>query len=220
VSASKLTTARKWLLSNFRLQIDGLDCSKVNAIDALTVTVSRADALGPTRDYPVDRAQGTQDVSNLVFTIDESNADPIRAWHQSFVIDGNNAADAEKSGTLQFLAPNLKDVLMTLTLHNLGIFKLAYVNKGGTAVPQLRAEMYCDRMDFQNFGATSAPVAYDVKDSGSSGQATDPVADAPQKVVGNIALRGNYTAGLATPPPSPAPVTNTLNLVRPLKFRS
>jgi hypothetical protein len=151
------TQGKPWLASNFRLQIDGLDCSKVKAIDALTFSRDSVPDQGsqPRKDQARHIPLSTP---NLAFMIAETGADSLIAWHQDFIIKGNNRAGAEKNGTLQFLAPNLRDVLFALTLRNLGIFKLAreWVDSNNNGVQQLRAEMYCEQTIFQYPSATSA----------------------------------------------------------------
>jgi hypothetical protein len=156
---------------------------------------------------------------NLAFTIEEAGADLLFAWHQDFVINGNNQATAEKNGTLQFLAPNGSDVF-TLTFHNLGIFKLARERTANAQAPRrLRAEMYCDGIDFQYNGA-AAVVSQVVSPDGSDDSKNKSKKDAKPQ------FRGAYTQGLAVAArqaelPSPDPVTNAFNLVRPsLKFRT
>jgi hypothetical protein len=158
--------SRVWLGSNFRLQIDGLDCTGVNSIDAMTVTRPVLDA-GKVSGDELPKV-GSIDVANLVFTIAESRAAALIAWHEEFVIKGK--VGAEKNGTLQFLEPNLKDVLFTLSFHNLGIFKLARVDAGtgAGAVRRLRAEMYCEELSFQYMASVVQDGSGDGSQPGTS----------------------------------------------------
>jgi hypothetical protein len=70
------------------------------------------------------------------------------------VIAGNNDATKEKNGTLMFLAPDLKEVLFTLNLAHLGIFRLApeKAQAGTDTIRRLKVEMYCEEIKF-NFAA-------------------------------------------------------------------
>jgi len=140
---------KKWQSSNFRLQIDGLDCTRVNKIEALVVkqTASRENAL----------EAGQLEIPNLVFTLPEAQADDFRKWHEEFVINGNNDQSQEKNGTLMFLAPDMTEVLFTLNLLRLGIFRLALEKSetGADSIRRLKAEMYCEEMKFSF--AASAP---------------------------------------------------------------
>lgn len=120
-----------WLPSNFRLEIDGLDCKKVSKIDAFTV-----------------RCAAPVDFPDLRITFLESSAQTWLDWHQSFVIDGKNSDKEEKTGKLVLLAPNVKDVLGEIRFFGLGIHRLAPTKQeSGAAVQRLVADLYCERME-------------------------------------------------------------------------
>lgn len=142
---------KKWLPANFRLRIDGLDepCQRVNKIEALVVKQKVIEhAVGELRDYEQEPA--TLEIPNLVITFPESHADLFYKWHEDFVIKGNNGDAAEKSGSLDYLTPNLQEVLFTLTFSHLGIFKLTpeKVEAGSEQIRRLKAEMYCEEIKF------------------------------------------------------------------------
>jgi len=137
---------KKWLASNFRLTIGGLDCTKVNKIDAITIKQSAS------RD-----AQGRLEIPNLVITLAESSAQSFFDWHEDFVIKGNNGSESEKNGMLEYLTPNLSEALFTINFMHLGIFKLApeKVEAGNEQIKRVKAEMYCEEMTFK-FGKGAA----------------------------------------------------------------
>jgi phage tail-like protein len=142
---------KKWLPSNFRLKIDNLEkaCPKVNKIEALTIKQKVVeDPCGEQRDF--QKVPASIEYPNLVITCAESHADELYAWHEDFVINGNNSQDKEKGGTLEYLSANLKDVLFTLTFSGLGIFKLTpeKVEAGSESVRRVKAEMYCEQITF------------------------------------------------------------------------
>ena len=142
---------KKWLPANYRLKIDGLDkaCARVNKIEALVVKQKVTEhAVGELRDYEKEAAH--VEIPNLVITFPESHADEFYKWHEDFVIKGNNGQDAEKGATLEYLTPNLKETLFTLTFGNLGIFKLTpeKVEAGNEQIRRLKAEMYCETIKF------------------------------------------------------------------------
>jgi len=65
---SSVSPETNWLVRNFRLQINGLDCTSVDSIDALTISIDqRADAVGDARDYAKEPT--TLNIPNLSFTI-------------------------------------------------------------------------------------------------------------------------------------------------------
>lgn len=95
-------------------------------------------------------------------TLPEANAEAFYNWHESFVIKGNNGPDEERSGTLEFVTPDLKEVLFTLELKNLGIFRLTpeKVEAGSENIRRVKAEMYCHEVAFgYGSGVTAADAA-------------------------------------------------------------
>ncbi|MGH8103493.1 MAG: hypothetical protein ACREJQ_03115 [bacterium] len=111
---------KKWLCSNFRLAIGGLDCSKINKIDAFTIkqgikqtmqTQVRTATKEPTKlDYP-----------NLTFSVPASASDSFSNWHEDFVTQRNNGPANRKNGSLIYLDSDMKTELFTLTFKGLGI---------------------------------------------------------------------------------------------------
>ncbi|HYL09121.1 MAG TPA: phage tail protein [Candidatus Acidoferrales bacterium] len=149
IGSPRQMAQKRWLSANFRLKIDGLDCSRVNKIEAITVkTVSVANPVGELRTYEVVPAH--LEVPNLAVTTAESFAADFYRWHEDFVIKGNNGRDKERGGTLEFLTPDLRESLFTLTFRGLGIFKLApeKVEAGIESIRRVKAEMYCEDIGF------------------------------------------------------------------------
>jgi hypothetical protein len=140
--------AKAWLRSNFRLEIDGLDCKLVSRIDAFTVRSELApDAIGETRDF--ERKPGAIDFPNLRVTLAESGAQSWLGWQQSFVVEGKNDDGQEKDGKIVLLGANLKDVLGEIRFFNLGLFRLADAKQQpADAVRRVVADLYCERMEF------------------------------------------------------------------------
>jgi len=142
---------KKWLPANFRLNIDGLKdpCSRVNKIEALTLKQKNVEnPVGELRDFEKEPAY--LEVPNLVITLPESHADDMYKWHEDFVIKGNNGDDKERNGTLEYLTPNLQEVLFTVTFKHLGIFKIAMdkVESGAEGLRRVKVEMYCEEMQW------------------------------------------------------------------------
>jgi T4-like virus tail tube protein gp19 len=134
---------KMWLPSNFRLEIGGLDGSRVMKVDAFTVkqSVPRDPHAEPARvEFP-----------NLRITLPISATSTWETWFEDFVVKGNSSDANEKNGTLSVLAPNLSDVLATIRFFNLGIFRLApeRLRLSGEQLERWVAELYCERMEFQ-----------------------------------------------------------------------
>jgi hypothetical protein len=128
--ASPAAKAKQWLASNFRLEIEGLDCKRVSRVDAFTVRLAE----GPT-DFP-----------GLRITLAEQGSASWRDWHETFVVQGLNDDAHERGGALVLLDPALKE-LGRVELQGLGIVRLE--NERGAAadaVARLVAEVYCERM--------------------------------------------------------------------------
>ena len=145
---------KQWLVSNFKLTIDGLDCTKVNKIEALVVKQKlNENPTGETRDYQKEPA--ALEFPNLVVTLSASSAATWYDWFEDFVIRGNCADAQEKNGKLEYLSANLQDVLFTVEFKHVGIFKLEPDNgaQASDNLARLRAEMYVERMTF-----TQGPV--------------------------------------------------------------
>jgi len=139
-----------WLPSNFKLEIDGLDCSKVNKIDAFTVKQAVvAGDLGEER-LPT-REPGKIEFPNLSITFAEVSAQSWVDWHKDFVINGNSSSEQEKNGRVVLLSANLQEQLVEIKFFNLGIFKLDAEagEPNATAPARMTAELYCERMEFK-----------------------------------------------------------------------
>ena len=148
-SPGKAAMEKKWLSSNFRLQIAGLDCTRVNKIEAFTIKQAVVtNAVGELRNYEKEPAH--LEVPNLVITMAESSSSALYKWHEDFVIKGNNGQNAEKSGLLEYLSPDSKTAYFSLALKNLGIFKLTpeKVEAGSENIRRVKAEIYCEDVQF------------------------------------------------------------------------
>jgi phage tail-like protein len=144
------------LVSNFRLTIDRLDCTKVHSIDPFTVKrMVAADAIGDTRDF--QKQPGRLEFPNLTITLAESSAQSWFDWFDDFVIKGNCDDSKEKKGSIACLAPNMADELLRIDLFNVGIFALAPDKPDASAdtVATVTAQLYCERMEL-HIGAGAA----------------------------------------------------------------
>ena len=150
---------KKWSQANFRLKLDGLSFPGVSKIAPIVVTTAIVEnAVGELREYQKEPAHA--EYSDLVVTLAERDAQGFVDWHEDFVIKGNNGPDREKSGTLELLGPDLKEVLFTLSFSGLGIYRLApeKVEAGTDAIRRLTASMYCEQMSLTVGAAAPAPA--------------------------------------------------------------
>ena len=115
---------KPFLASNFRLKIDGLPTTRVRLIAPLSFRRTNPGIV------PTD----------LVVTFADVDVDPWRAWADDFIVKGNNGQDKEKQGAIEVMAPNLADVVATLTIKQIGIFELTPTDD--TSIRSHRASMY------------------------------------------------------------------------------
>jgi len=131
----------------FRLKITGLEtaCTGVKMIDAIIVKQPT------TEDEQGRLISEVLKIPNVAFTLVESHAKDFYDWFGDFVLKGNNAQENERTGTLEFLGASMKTALFTLTLANLGIFRIQKersVGGGGDVIARVGVEIYCEEMAF------------------------------------------------------------------------
>jgi hypothetical protein len=139
---------KQWLVSNFALEIDGLDTSRVTRVDEFAIRQKVVqDQVGEGRE-PI-KVPGKLEFPNLRITLSEQGSQSWFEWFEDFVLLGNSGNDDERNGTLRFLAPSLDDELGQVRLFNLGIFALGAETMEAGAVKRLVAELYCERMELE-----------------------------------------------------------------------
>lgn len=158
-----LNEQKVFLPCNFKLEIAGLDCSKVMRIESFTVkhrTVT--DDIGQARDSM--KEPGKLEFPNLKITIPEVAAQGFVDWHNSFVIQGNNDDMKEKGGKLTFLSPNRTNELAVIEFFNMGVFRIQPDTSEGSAetARRLMVELYVERM---TFAYTSKVIGADTTES-------------------------------------------------------
>lgn len=146
---NKTEAQKQWLPANFKLEIDGLDATKVNKIDAFTVKQTAVqDDIGDARDY--QQEPGKLEFPNLKITLPVASADDWVAWHEEFVIKGNNDQTKEKNGTLSLLSSNRQEVLASIKFFNMGIIAIrdSVAEAGSDSIVRYEVELYVERMEF------------------------------------------------------------------------
>lgn len=130
---------KQFLPSNFRLTISGLEAAsaKVSKVDPIVVTQRNFEREPSTIEFP-----------NLKITVSEEYANDFWAWHEDFVVKGNNDDAHERAGSLQYLATNGSTVLLTLGFEHLGIFKgTAEASENNSdKIRRVTFEMYMESM--------------------------------------------------------------------------
>jgi hypothetical protein len=141
---------KEWLQANFKLDIDGLDCTRVSKIDALTVkqTLVHDDVGEARRDVG---GASKLEFPDLVVSLAQTGSETWTDWFDDFVVKGNCDATKERSGKLTYLSADRKTPLGEVDFFNLGIFRLESESQveGAESVARLRAGLYCERMELK-----------------------------------------------------------------------
>ncbi len=154
VTGPAKTEQKLWLPSNFRLAVDGLDCSRVSRVGAITIKQSVAtDDIGDARDHI--KVPGRIEIPNLTVTLAEAAAQSWLDWFEDFVVKGNNDESKEKNGSISLLAADLTEELMRIDFFNVGIFSIGPDKAEANAdqIATVTAHLYCERMALQFGGA-------------------------------------------------------------------
>lgn len=156
VQAPATQKQKQWLPSNFRFELAGLPTAKVSKVDAFTIKQTAVtDELGEARIST--KEPGKLEFPNLTITFAEVDAGPWEAWHEDFVINGNNDESKEKTGAIVFLSPDRQGELARILLHGVGIVSVEpeQGDAAADAIRRLKAELYCERMEFAYGGKSS-----------------------------------------------------------------
>jgi len=144
IYVSKLTKA--WHLSDFRLKIDGLeeDCRHIRAIGAL-----RMGQKTQAEDISGNVPSGSE-YSDLEVSLLGTPGAAFYKWFEDFVQRGKSGPQYEKSGLLQFFAPNATKSYFELELTGLGPYKVdvAQHPDAKTLLPATYT-LYCNGMKFR-----------------------------------------------------------------------
>ena len=143
---------KRWLPSNFRLRIDGLDhaCEHVNKIEPLVIKQKVVDSAVGEMRHQLREPAGFE-FPNLIVSTSEARAHPFWHWEKQFIIHGKNSDDDEKTGTLEYLSSDLSETLFTVEMHHIGLFKVSSdkLEAGSEAIRRVKAEMYVEHMKFE-----------------------------------------------------------------------
>ncbi len=137
-----------WLASNFRFTIDGIGTSKVRKIDAFAIRVKLIELpVGEGRDYEQQPAKIS--FPHLLVTVPDAALQGFQDWFDDFVIAGNNGDEQERSGSIEYLPPNLASPLFTLAFQNAGIFEIEPDFSAGQ-ISTSTVKLYVEQMAFSS----------------------------------------------------------------------
>lgn len=133
--ASMGDKTRSWTTSNFRVAIAGLPADRVASVEPITVKV----------------VGSTLSVSNLILSVSQADYKPWQDWHDAFVAARPEATEAlEKTGTIDFLDPDMKGVIARLSFRGLGSVRCSSGKQsaGSEAAARFTSEMYVEDVKF------------------------------------------------------------------------
>lgn len=152
IQGTENANTKKALCSNFRLDIDGLPCTRVAKIDAMTWKQKVAkDEVGLFRNATKHAA--ALEVPNIKLTISMADWDPWMNWFKSFVIDGKCADGDEKKGSLTLLGPDMSEELLAISFDHIGIISMEQeaVEANKDSIARFVVELYCEEMYIDSF---------------------------------------------------------------------
>ncbi len=140
---------KKWLCSNFKMEIGDMPCSRVAKVDSFTWKQAIIkDQVGAFREATKHPAK--VEVPNLKLTISMADIEPWRQWHESFVINGLCSDADEVTGSITFLGPDHKEELAEISLDHVGIISLTQAKQEANKeeVARFEVELYVEQMRF------------------------------------------------------------------------
>ena len=205
----------------FTIDIPGVDAKRVVKLDAITVARKVSEnPVGEMRDY--QKTPGNWDVSNIAFTVPQSDAASLVKWHEDFVIKGICDDGHEKSMTITAIDATAKP-LYTLNFGNVGIIAIAPtpMQSGTDQIAQMRAELYAETMTLNGgSGADGGGGTTPAGGQSASGAPAPSPAPAPGGDKGAVVVPGAPAAtatdaGAATATPAPTATATPTKKKRP-----
>lgn len=106
--------------ANFRLELGGLPCTRVNKIEGLSWECKTTlDAVGEKREYSLHPTATS--VSDFTLHISMADLDAWANKAKSWFIDGNTSENDELTGAIVMLGPDMKKELGRIELMNVGL---------------------------------------------------------------------------------------------------
>lgn len=140
---------KNWLCSNFRVTIGNLPCNRVASVDSFTWKCAVAsDQVGIFREPTKHPAKIT--VPDLKLAISYADHDPWAKAAHSWFVSGNHCESDEMNGSIEFLGPNMKEVLGSIDLQNVGFKKFSAEDSEANSekIKRFNVELYVEKMKF------------------------------------------------------------------------
>jgi hypothetical protein len=147
IAAASSVKLKRWISSNFRFRLGDLPCNRVSRVDSFTITQRFSESVQGSERIPTKQA-ATVDFPNLKVTFSATDAAAWQQWFNDFVV---KASGKELQGSLEFLGPDLAEVIGRIELSQVGIFALydEKASAGSETVARCVAELYVEKMTFK-----------------------------------------------------------------------
>ncbi len=146
---------KMWMPSGFRLNIDGLDEMRyTNKIESFTVKQGIKKLYTGEDRFP--QIEPTKiEFPNISGTISLQYADRLLEWYDKYVVKGQKDPKAQKSGSIEFLAPDRESTIFQINLYEIGLHYAAIQQATANAdqIKRVKFELYVGRMDLDGGGA-------------------------------------------------------------------
>lgn len=145
-----------WTANSFRFTIDGIPGMEyTNKIEAFTVKQGVKKMFYGEDRFP--RLEPTKlEFPHIVGTMGLDYADALLKWHEKYIRKGQSEPASQRSGGLEFLAPNKKDVLFRIDMYEMGLHNLQVLQSQANqdAIKRVKFDLFVGRMflDGSGFG--------------------------------------------------------------------
>jgi hypothetical protein len=138
---------KMWLCSSFRFTIDGIDgLDGVNKIESFTIKQGIKQFYTGQDRFP--QIEPTKiEFPNLTCTIAQGNAAGIQGWYHDTITRGMADPQAQRSGSLEFLAPDKTEVLFRINFH-CGMLRMDMLpsTANSNEIKRMKFEIFIDEM--------------------------------------------------------------------------
>ena len=144
VAGDENVGSKKWLCSNFRLELGDLPCDRVSKIDGFTWEQGVVyDSFAEERNA---KEKASLKVPNLHLSISMADLAPWQEWFDRALKEGDD--ETATQGSLAFLGPDMKEELATIGFEHIGIISLEQeaVEANAEQVARFTVELYVEEM--------------------------------------------------------------------------
>jgi hypothetical protein len=155
VQSSIGSKQKLWTASSFEFTIDGVsNMGFVNKLEAFTVKQGIKKLYTGQERFP--QIEPTKIEFPLISgTIALDYADDLVKWYNQYTVKGQNEKKAQKSGSLQYLAPDKKTLLFEITFSGLGLSHLQISQSAANqdAIKRAKFELFCTGIEISGPGS-------------------------------------------------------------------